>query len=142
MAEQAHDLVGAECWWQRSQRPAGPGRRKRPPTSQADRRWTRFVEWLDLFAIYRVIRLGGGLREDRRPGTCCLASFRTAVGNRPLKGWLAASLTDLNGTEPLPSSSSTSKTDPSPRATRPSLIHPAQMASAAVERARLHQEHG
>jgi len=70
------------------------------------RRWTGFVQWLDLFAIYRLVRQSGGSVRIAGEQHARLPAFRTAASDRPPRGWLA------------------------------------QMASAAVERARLYQKRG
>ena len=60
VAEQARELVAAECCVATVAADGQPRTAEAASYSQADRRWTGFVQWLDLFAIYRVIRLGGG----------------------------------------------------------------------------------
>jgi hypothetical protein len=142
VAEQARELVDAECCVATV---AAPGRSRAAEAasySEADRRWTGFVQWLDLFAIYRVIRLAGGSVRIAGEELTALPPFRTAVADRPLRGWLAASLTALDGSE-LGAIQVFDKQDGSfTESDEAVLIHLAQMASAAVERARLYQEHG
>lgn len=142
VAEQARELVDAECCLATVAVAGQPRTAEAVSYSQADRRWTGFVQWLDLFAIYRVIRLGGGSVRIADERLAALPAFRTAVGNRPLHGWLAASLTALDGSE-LGAIQLFDKQDGSfTESDEAVLIHLAQMASAAVERARLYQEHG
>ena len=142
VAEQARELVAAECCVATVAAAGQPRATEAASYSQADRRWTGFVQWLDLFAIYRVIRLGGGSVRIADEELAALPAFRTAVGNRPLKGWLAASLTALDGSE-LGAIQLFDKQDGSfTESDEALLIHLAQMASAAVERARLYQENG
>ena len=84
--------------WRRWRRPASPDRRSgllRPGRQALD----GVRQWLDLFAIYRVIRLSGGSVRMAGEQLAALPPFRSAVGNRPLQGWLAASLTALDGSE-------------------------------------------
>ena len=141
VAEQAREFVAAECCVATVAAAGRPRTAEAASYSQADRRWTGFVQWLDLFAIYRVIRLGGGSVRIADEELAALPPFRTAVGNRPLKGWLAASLTALDGSE-LGAIQLFDKLDGSfTESDEAVLVHLAQMASAAVERARLYREH-
>ena len=142
VAEQARELVDAECCVATVAAAGRPRVAEAASYSEADRRWTGFVQWLDLFAIYRVIRLAGGSVRIAGEELTALPPFRTAVGDRPLEGWLAASLTALDGSE-LGAIQVFDKQDGSfTESDEAVLIHLAQMASAAVERARLYQEHG
>ena len=141
VAEQARELVDAECCVATVAAAGQPRAAEAVSYSQADRRWTGFVQWLDLFAIYRIIRLGGGSVRRADEELSALPAFRNAAGNRPLKGWLAAALTALDGSE-LGAIQLFDKQDGSfTESDEAVLIHLAQMASAAVERARLYQEH-
>ena len=89
-----------------------------------------------------VIRLGGGSVRSADEDLAALPAFRNAASNRPLKGWLAAALTALDGSE-LGAIQLFDKLDGSfTESDEAVLIHLAQMASAAVERARLYQERG
>jgi hypothetical protein len=142
VAEQARELVDAACCVATVATAGGPRTAEAAAYSQADRRWTGFVQWLDLFAIYRVIRLGGGSVRIADEELAALPPFRTAVGNRPLKGWLAASLTALDGSELGAIQLFDKQGGSFTESDEAVLIHLAQMASAAVERARLYQEHG
>jgi hypothetical protein len=142
VAEQARELVDAECCVATVAAARQPRAAEAVSYSQADRRWTGFVQWLDLFAIYRIIRLGGGSVRRADEELAALPAFRNAAGNRPLKGWLAAALTALDGSE-LGAIQLFDKQDGSfTESDEAVLIHLAQMASAAVERARLYQDHG
>jgi GAF domain-containing protein len=70
-----------------------------------------------------------------------LPPFRSPTGERPLRGWLAASLTTLNGGE-LGAIQLFNKQDGGfTEDDEAAAVHLAQMASAAVERARLYQQH-
>ena len=142
VAEQARELVDAECCVATVAAAGRPRAAEAASYSQDDRRWTGFVQWLDLFEIYRVIRLGGGSVRSADEELAALPAFRNAARNRPLKGWLAAALTALDGSE-LGAIQLFDKHDGSfTESDEAVLIHLAQMASAAVERARLYQEHG
>jgi GAF domain-containing protein len=71
-----------------------------------------------------------------------LPLFNSAAGERLVGGWLAASLTALDGSE-LGVIQAFNKPDGSfTRDDEAALIHLAQMVSAAVERSRLYQERG
>jgi GAF domain-containing protein len=120
--------------------------RDRPRTAEAasypeaDRRWTTFIRWLDLSAIYRLVRLSGGSVRIAGEQLARLPPFRTAGSRRPLQGWLAASLTALDGSE-LGAIQLFDKEDGAFTVDdEAALVHLAQMTSAAVERARLYQE--
>jgi hypothetical protein len=142
VAEQARELVNAECCVATVAAAGRPRAAEAASYSEADRRWPGFVQWLDLFALYRVIRLAGGSVRIAGEELTGLPPFRTAVGDRPLEGWLAASLTALDGSE-LGAIQVFDKQDGFfTESDEAVLIHLAQMASAAVERARLYLEHG
>jgi hypothetical protein len=141
VAEQARELMDADCCLATVAAAGQPRAAEAASYSPADRRWTGFVQWLDLFAIYRIIRLGGGSVRIAGEELAALPPFRTPTANRPLQGWLAASLTALDGSE-LGAIQLFDKQDGSfTESDQAVLIHLAQMASAAVERARLYQEH-
>lgn len=68
--------------------------------------------------------------------------FGSAAGHQPLQGWLAASLTALDGSE-LGAIQLFHKQDGAFTGDDEAvLVHLAQMASAAVERTRLYHERG
>jgi hypothetical protein len=140
VAEQARELVGADCCV------ATVAARGRPRSAEAasytDRRWTKLVRWLDVEAIYALVRRSGGSVRIAGDRLADVPAFRDACGERPLHGWLAASLTALDGAE----LGAVQLFDKQGGAFTPddeaALVHLAQMASAAVERARLYQERG
>jgi hypothetical protein len=142
VAEQARELVGADCCVVTLAAPGLPRRVEAASYAETGRRWTTLVRWLDLQAIYELVRRSGG--SIRVPGDqlATFRPFRDVHGERPLQGWLAASLTALDGTE-LGAVQLFDKQDgaftPDDEA---ALVHLAQMASAAVERARLYQQRG
>ena len=138
VAEQARELVDAHCCVATVAVEGQPRMAEASSYSQSDRRWTGFVQWLDLFAIYRLIRLSGGSVRMAGDELARLPQFRTATSDRPLQGWLAASLTTLDGGE-LGAVQLFDKRDGEFTAGDEAvLLHLAQMASAAVERARLY----
>ena len=99
VAEQARELVGADCCVATVAVEASLGRPKAASYPEDERRWTTFMRWLDLLAIYRVIRQSGGSVRIAGEQLARLRPFCTADSARPLRGWLAASLTALDGSE-------------------------------------------
>ncbi len=141
VAEQARELVGADCCVATVGVEAHP-RIAEGASHEGDRRWTTFVRWLDLAAIYRLVRLGGGSVRIDGEHLAELPLFLGAPGDRPLQGWLAASLAALDGRE-LGAIQLFDKQGGSFTADdEAALVHLAQMASAAVERARHYQKRG
>jgi hypothetical protein len=139
VAEQARELVGADCCLATVAVEGQPRTTEAASYTLADRRWTGFVQWLDLFAIYRLIRQNGGSVRVTDEDLGRLPPFSNGAGGRPLRGWLAASLTALDGSE-LGAIQLFDKEDGGFTAGDEAvLVHLAQMASAAVERARLYQ---
>ena len=138
VAEQARELVGADCCLATVSLNGEPRTAAAASYSPLDRRWAGFVQWLDLLAVYRLIQLSGGSVRLAGEGLGGLPPFRTAVRERQLRGWLAASLTALDGTElgaiQLFDKQGGSFTGDDEAV----LVHLAQMASAAVERAGLY----
>ena len=140
VAEQARELVGAHCALATVAAKGRPRTAEAASYAQADRRWTAFVQWLDLFAIYRIIRLSGGSVRLAGEQLAGLPPFQPRATDRPLQGWLAASLTALDGGE-LGAIQLFDKQDGGFTGDDEAvLVHLAQMTSAAVERARLYQE--
>jgi hypothetical protein len=140
VAEQARELVGAECCL--ATVTVGGRPRSAEATSHAgdDKRWNGFVKWLDLFAIYRLLRSGGGSARVAGEQLGGLEQLRSAASDRPLRGWLAASLTTLDGGE-LGAIQLFDKEDSGfTREDEAAIVYLAQMASAAVERALLYRE--
>jgi Phosphoserine phosphatase RsbU, N-terminal domain/GAF domain len=140
VAEQARELVGADCCVVTVAAEGHPRTAEAASHSKAGRQWTTFIRWLDLFAIYRLVRRSGGSIRIAGEQLTGLPLFRTADGDRPIQGWLAASLTALDGRElgaiqlfDRPGGNFTEDDEAA-------VIHLAQMASAAVERARLYQD--
>ena len=138
LVEQAGELLDAECCVATV---AGDGR---PRIAEAvacvrdERRWAKVVQWLDLFAIYRQVRLNGGSMRAEGEQLRRLSSFASASGDPAARGWLAASLTTFDGGE-LGAIQLFDKLDGSFSADdEAALVHLAQMASAAIERAQLH----
>jgi hypothetical protein len=142
VAEQARELVGAACCIATVAMDGQPRTAEAASFAQPDRRWAGFVRWLDLFAIYRFIRTCGG--SVRLAGEQLLEQpqFGSAAGHRPLREWLAAELTALDGSE-LGAIQLFDKQDGAfTRDDEAVIVHLAQMASAAVERTRLYEQDG
>jgi hypothetical protein len=140
VAEQARELVNAECCVATVAVDGEPRTAEAASYLRGDRRWTAFVQWLDLFAVYRFIRQSGGSIRLAGEQITHLAPFLTRPGDLPLHGWVAASLNALDGSElgaiqlfDKQGGGSFTADDEA------ALIHLAQMASAAIERARPYQ---
>ncbi len=142
VAEQARELVDADCCL------VTLGAAGRPRLAEAvshageERRWAPLVRWLDLPAVYGLLRQNGGLARSAGEALADLAPFRTRTQAHPVRAWLAASLTALDGRE----LGAVQLFDEASGAFTPddgaALVHLAQMASAAVERAQLYRERG
>jgi hypothetical protein len=142
VAEQARELVGAECCVTTVAMDGKPRTAEAASFDEADRRWAGFIRWLDLFTIYRVISMSGGSVTLSGEQLQEQAHFGSAARRRPLEGWLAATLTALDGSE-LGAIQLFNKQDGVFTADDEAvLVHLAQMTSAAVERTRLYQTHG
>ena len=142
VAEQARELVGAECCVATVAAPGLPRSAEAVSYAETDRRWSTLVRWLDWEAIYELVRRSGG--SIRLPGEQLATAppFRGLRLERPLRGWLAASLTALDGAELGAVQLFDKQEGTFTREDEAALVHLAQMASAAVERARLYQERG
>ena len=140
VAEQARELVGADCCVATVGAAGQPRTAEGASYPQDERRWTTFIRWLDLLAIYRVVRESGGSARVAGEQLARLPPFSAADRAPPLRGWLAASLTALDGSAlgaiQLFDKQGAGFTVDDEAA----LVHLAQMTSAAVERARLYQE--
>jgi hypothetical protein len=140
VAEQARELVGADCCVATVGVEGHPRIVEGASHPTDDRRWTTFVRWLDLPALYRHVRLRGGSVRVTGEQLARLPLFRIAAGDPPLRGWLAASLTTLDGSQ-LGAIQLFDKQEGGFTADdEAALVHLAQMASAAVDRARLYQD--
>jgi Phosphoserine phosphatase RsbU, N-terminal domain/GAF domain len=139
VAEQARELVGADCCLATVAVEGRPRSAEAASYPETDRRWTTFVRWLDLLAIYRLVRLSGGSARLAGEQLARVPALCTAGTDRPPRSWLAASLTALDGSELGAIQLFDKQAGPFTREDEAALIHLAQMASAAVERARLYQ---
>jgi hypothetical protein len=138
VAEQARELVDADCCVA-TVTFAGEPRAAEAVSHSDDSRWQTFVRWLDLSATYELLRLRGGSARVAGEELAGLPHLRAAGGSPP-RGWLAASLTALDGSE-LGAIQLFDKHDGSFTGDdEAALVHLAQMASAAVDRARLYRD--
>ena len=137
VAEQGRELVDADCCVA-TVTAEGQPRAAEAVSHTEDSRWPTFVRWLDLSATYRLLRLRGGSARVGGEELASLPHLR-AAGDTPPRGWLAASLTALDGSElgaiQLFDKQAARFTEDDEAA----LVHIAQTASAAVERAGLYQ---
>ena len=112
VAEQARELVGAECCVATVAMDGQPRAAEAVSFDQTDRRWAGFVRWLDLFAIYRCIRMSGG--SVRLAGEQLLEQphFGSTSGRRsPPQGGLPQRWRPSTAASSAPSNSSTSRTE-------------------------------
>jgi hypothetical protein len=140
VAEQAREIVGAVCCVATVALPGRPRAAEGASYPEEERRWTTFVRWLDLPAIYRLIRATGGSARLGGDELARTPPFRGATGTLPLSGWLGASLTGLDGSELGAIQLFDKPTGAFTLDDESALVHLAQMASAAVERTRLYRE--
>ena len=137
VAEQARELVDADCCVA-TVTAEGQPRAAEAVSHAEDARWPTFVRWLDLVETYRLLQLRGGSLRVAGEELASLPHVRAATGT-PLRGWLAASITALDGNE-LGAIQLFDKHDGAfTREDEAALVHLAQMASAAVDRARLYR---
>jgi Phosphoserine phosphatase RsbU, N-terminal domain len=139
VAEQARELVSARCCVATVALHGQP-RAAEAASFDDDRSWPAFLRWLDLFAIYALLRANGGSARLAGEQLTQLTPFRTAAsGRRRLDGWLAASLTALDGSDMGAVQLFDKEGGAFTGDDEAVLLHLAQMASAAVERTRLYQ---
>ncbi len=140
VAELARELIGADCCV------ATVGMADQPRTAegashpQEDVRWTTIVRWLDLAAVYDLVRRSGGSVRITGEQLARLPGFAIAGDQTPLQGWLAASLTALDGSALGAIQLFDKQEGRFTGDDEAALVHLAQMASAAVERTRLYQK--
>jgi hypothetical protein len=139
VAEQAREVLQADCCL--ATLATGDGPRTVEAASHADdeMRWRAFVRWLDLPALYGIVDRAGGSARAGPEELTRLAPFRRAEGELPLHGWLAASLTALDGTEMGAIQAFSGGERRFGEEDEAALVHLAQTASAAVERLRLYR---
>ena len=140
VAEQAREIVGTACCVATVALPDQPRAAEGASYPEEDRRWATFVRWLDLPAVYGFLRASGGSARVGGDELARTPLFRAADGQRVLQGWLGASLTALDGSELGAIQLFDKRAAAFTVDDESALVHLAQMASAAVERARLYHE--
>ncbi len=138
VAEQARELVDAECCVV-TVTAEGQPRAAEADSHSEDSRWKTVVRWLDLPATYRLLAVRGGSVRVAGDELAGLAHLR-AAGHPPPRGWIAASLTTLDGRELGAIQLFNRREGSFTGEDEAALVHLAQMASAAVERTRLYRE--
>ena len=143
VAEQARELVGAECCVATV---AMDGQPRAAEAISFDRGRSALGRLREVARPVRDLQLHPyerGIGEAVRRAAAGTAAFRlTRRASVPLEGWLAAALTALDGSE-LGAIQLFDKQDGAFTGDDEAvLVHLAQMASAAVERTRLYHEHG
>ena len=90
VAEQARELVGADCCVTTVAAPGLPRSAEAASYAETDRRWSTLVRWLDREAIYDLVRRSGG--SVRVPGDqlASIAPFRDLQGEPTLRGFRQA----------------------------------------------------
>jgi hypothetical protein len=140
VTEQARELVGAGCCMATIALAGEPRIVEAASYPQADRRWATLVRWIDMVAVYRLVRSSGGSVRSAGEELARLPAFSAVAGDLSLEGWLAASLTALDGSELGAIQLFDKQGGAFTADDEAALIHLAQMTSAAVERARLYGE--
>jgi hypothetical protein len=140
VAEQARELVGARCCVVSLALHGQPRAVEAASYEEKDRRWLAFVRWLDVAAILPLLRARGGSVRLAREQLERLSPFSAAgARGRSPEGWLAASVTALDGGELGAIQLFDKEAGPFTGEDEAVLLHLAQMASAAVERTRLYE---
>lgn len=138
VTEQARELVGAGCCVATVALEGENRNIEAASYPASEPHWRTFVRWLDLQSVYGLIRSSGGSVRMSGQGLARVPAFRSAERRRAPRAWLAASLTALDGGElgaiQLFDQGDGSFTEDHEAA----VVHLAQMASAAIERARLY----
>jgi hypothetical protein len=142
VTEQARELVGAACCMATVALAGEPRVVDAASYPEGDRRWAALVRWIDVRATYRLIRSNGGSMRSAAEELALLPPFRAVPGDRALEGWLAASLTALDGGEMGAIQLFDKQGGPFTADDEAALVHLAQMTAAAVERARLYGARG
>jgi hypothetical protein len=142
VAELARELVDAECCVATVTADGEP-RAAEAASHDEGSHWPPFIRWLDLAATYEVLRARGGSARAAGDELSGLPHLRAAASGSaagtPPRCWVAASLTALDGTE-LGAIQLFDKCDGAfTGEDEAALVHLAQMASAAVDRARLYR---
>ena len=135
VSERARELVDADCCVITVAVAGQPRVAEAASYPENEPQWTKLLRWLDLRATYRVIRSSGG--SVRMAGEQ-LAQLPWLTRDRRLRGWLAASLSTLDGSELGAIQVFDKQHGSFSGEDEAALVHLAQMASAAIERTRLY----
>ncbi len=138
VAEQARELVDAECCVV-TVTAEGQPRAAEADSHSEDSRWKTVVRWLDLPATYGLLGARGGSVRVAGEELAGLAHLH-AAGGPPPHGWIAASLTTLDGHELGAIQLFNRREGSFTGEDEAALVHLAQMASAAVDRTRLYRD--
>lgn len=139
VAEQARELIGADCCVATVAVDGQPRATEAVFDPDGDRRWQRFSQWLDLGSIYALVRSSGGSMRTNADEVAGLPPVIDAATQPPIDGWLAASMTALDGSELGVLALYNKEAGAFTADDQAALVHLAQMASAAIERAGLYQ---
>lgn len=140
VSERARELVDAECCVTTLAVADQPRVAEAASHPDADTRWTQLVRWLDLGATYHLIRSSGGSVRMASEQLASVPSFGSLVRERRFRGWLAASLSTLDGSELGAIQVFDKQHGSFTGEDEAALVHLAQIASAAIERTRLYQD--
>ena len=139
VAEQARELIERRLL-RRHRRGRG-----RPRTTEAvfdpdgDWRWRPSSGGSTWVAIYALVRSSGGSIRTDADAIAALPLLPVGATHPPVHGWLAASMTALDGSELGVLALYNKETGAFTADDQAALVHLAQMASAAIERAGLYQ---
>jgi Phosphoserine phosphatase RsbU, N-terminal domain/GAF domain len=136
VAEQARELLGGDCCLVTVAAHDQPRTAEAASYAQPDASWMGLVRWLDLPEIYLLLRVSGGSLRLAGDQLSDLAPFRNGW---ELRGWLGASLTALDGGELGAIQLFDAQAGRFTEDDEAALVHIAQTASAAVERAGRYQ---
>jgi hypothetical protein len=138
VVEQARELLDGDCCVATVASHDQPRAAEAASYARPDPTWTGLVRWLDLPEIYTLLRVSGGSLRLAGDQLSDLAPFRNS-GGREVRAWLAASLTALDGSQLGAIQLLDEHARDFAEDDEAALVHLAQMASAAVERAALYQ---
>ena len=139
VAEQARELIGADCCVATVAVDGQSRATEAVFDPDGDRRWRRFSRWLDLGAIDALVRSSGGSMRTDADEVAALPPSTVGATQPPINGWLAASMTGLDGSELGVLALYNKEAGGFTADDQAALVHLAQMVSAAVERAALYQ---
>ena len=142
VAEQARELLGAGCCVATLMVEGGARGVHAASFLESEPGWKPFVRWLDLSAVCTFVRSRGESVRLVEDEVVRLPFFAPAGTERLTGGWLAASLSALDGGELGVIQAFDKQNGSFTRDDEAALVHLAQMVSAAVERSRPYQGHG